>query len=212
MPRFITKKWIEVHDQSGGTYNTNKQIRFKTPMLRSDLCDYNDVYIVVTGKITVTNPNNNSYDKTLAFKNNESFISCVSKVNNPLIHDAYNLNFVTPLYNLLEYSKNYRKTTGSSWNYYRDEPNSGFNNNNRDTINYSIKCSGFINYKTSITGQLENDDDKKEDIKIAVPLQYLSNFWKTLNIPLINCEISLKLIWYKNCVLRSKATRSALAA
>ena len=212
MPRFITKKWIEVHDQSGGTYNTNKQIRFKTPMLRSDLCDYNDLYIVVTGKITVTNPNNNSYDKTLAFKNNEPFISCVSKVNSPLIHDAYNLNFVTPLYNLLEYSKNYRKTTGSSWNYYRDEPNSGFNNNNRDTINYSIKCSGFINYKTSITGQLENDDEKKEDIKIAVPLQYLSNFWKTLNIPLINCEISLKLIWYKNCVLRSKATRNALAA
>ena len=212
MPRFITKKWIEVHDQSGGTNNTNKQIRFKTPMLRSDLCDYNDVYIVVTGKITVTNPNNNSYDKTLAFKNNEPFISCVSKVNNPLIHDAYNLNFVTPLYNLLEYSKNYRKTTGSSWNYYRDEPNSGFNNNNRDTINYSIKCSGFINYKTSITGQLENDDEKKEDIKIAVPLQYLSNFWKTLNIPLINCEISLKLIWCKNCVLRSKATRNTLAA
>ena len=63
VPRFITKRWTEVHDQSGGTYNTNKQIRFKTSMLRSDLCNYSDVYIVVKGKITVTNPNNNAYDK-----------------------------------------------------------------------------------------------------------------------------------------------------
>ena len=79
VPRFITKKWIEVFDQSGGTYSTNKKIRFKTPMLRSDLCDYNDAYIVVTGKITVTNPDNNADDKKLAFKNNAPFISCVSK-------------------------------------------------------------------------------------------------------------------------------------
>ena len=56
VPRFITKKWIDVHDQSGETYNTNKQIRFKTSTLRSDLCDYSDVYIVVEGKSTVTNP------------------------------------------------------------------------------------------------------------------------------------------------------------
>ena len=63
VPRFITKKWIEVHDQSGGTYNTNKQIRFKTYMLRSYLCDYSDAYIVVKGKIIVTNPDNDAYDK-----------------------------------------------------------------------------------------------------------------------------------------------------
>ena len=156
-PRFINKKWIEVHDQSGETYNTNKQIRFKTLMLRSDLCDYNDAYIVVTGKITVTNPDNNAYDKKLAFKNNAPFINCVSKVNNTLIDDAYDLDVITLLYNLLEYSKNYRKTTGSLWNYYRDEPNSGFNSNNRDRINYSIKDSDSFNCKTSIT--LENDDE-----------------------------------------------------
>ena len=85
VPRFINKKWIEVFDQSGGTYNTNKQIRFKTPMLRTNLCGYNDAYIVVAGKITVTNPNNNAYDKKLAFKNNAPFITCVSKVDNTLI-------------------------------------------------------------------------------------------------------------------------------
>ena len=68
VPRFITKKWIEVNDQSGETYNTNKQIRFKPSLLRSDLCDFSDAYIVVKGKITVTNPNNNAYDKNLAFR------------------------------------------------------------------------------------------------------------------------------------------------
>ena len=94
VPRFITKKWIEVFDQSGGTYNTDKKIRFKTPMLRSDLCDYNDAYIVVTGKITVTNPDNDAYDKKLAFKNNAPFISCVSKVSNTLIDDTIYLNTV----------------------------------------------------------------------------------------------------------------------
>ena len=80
VPRFITKKWIEVFDQSGETYNTNKQIRFKTSMLRSDLCDYSDAYIVVKGTIFVTNPNNDAYDKKLAFKNNAPFISWILKL------------------------------------------------------------------------------------------------------------------------------------
>ena len=111
IPRFITKKWIEVFNQSGGTYNPNKQIRSKTPMLRSGFCDYNDAYIVVTVKITVTNPNNSAYDKTLSFKNNVPFIICVSKVGNTLTNNADNLDVVTSLYNLLEYSKSYGKTT-----------------------------------------------------------------------------------------------------
>ena len=67
VPRFITKKWVEVHDQSGGTCNTKKQVRFKTSMLKSDLCDYSDAYIVVKGKITVTKPNNDAYDKKISF-------------------------------------------------------------------------------------------------------------------------------------------------
>ena len=69
--RFVGKKWVEIYNESGGTYNVNKEIRFKTPMLRSDLCDYNDTYIVVAGKITVIDPNNNAYDKNLALKNND---------------------------------------------------------------------------------------------------------------------------------------------
>ena len=100
------------------------------------------------------------------------------------------LDVVMPLYNLLEYSKNYSKTTGSFWNYYRDEPNSGVNNN----INYSIKDSKSFNYKASIKGKLEGNKTEKES-EIVVPLKYLSTFWRILDIPLINNEINLILTW-----------------
>ena len=88
VPTFITKKWIEIHDQSEETYNTSKQIRFKTSMLRSDLCDYSAAHIVIKGKITVTNPNNDACDKKLFFKNNAPFTSCILKINNTLIDNA----------------------------------------------------------------------------------------------------------------------------
>ena len=180
VPRFITKKWIEVHDQSGSAedrYKPSKQIRFKTSMLRSDLCDFSDAYIVVKGTITVTkktftaydfeapnntaanvnatnNANNNAFgEKKLVFKNNAPFINCVSKINGVKIDNAEDLDVVMPMYNLLEYSKNYRKTTGSLWNYYRDEPN------NLPTDNYNadpITNSESFKYKSSITGKTSN--------------------------------------------------------
>ena len=153
VPRFITKKWIKVHDQSGTAedrYKRSKQIRFKTSMLRSDLYDYSDAYTVVKGKIIVTNPDNDAYNKKLAFKNNAPFTSCILKINNTLIDNAEDLDIVMPMWNLIEYSKNYRKTTASLWNYYRDEPKSGTKGN----INYSID-SKYFNYKTSIIGYLK---------------------------------------------------------
>ena len=121
LPIFVTKKWIEVYDQSEGNYDVNKEIRIKTSMLRSDLCDFSDAYIVVKGDITVTNPNNAKRNKAVAFKNNAPFINCISKINGVKIDNAEHLDVVMPMYNLLEYSKNYRKTTGILWNYYRDE-------------------------------------------------------------------------------------------
>ena len=105
-------KWIEVHDQLGNSkdrYKPDKRIRFKTSMPRSDLCDFSDEYIVVKETITVTNPGNNAYDQKLAFKNNAPFVSCVSKINHTLIDNAEDLDVVMPMYNLLEYSKNYSK-------------------------------------------------------------------------------------------------------
>ena len=161
VPRFITKKWIEVHDQSGNAedrYKPSKQIRFKTSMLRSDLCDFSDAYIVVKGTITVTDPHNDAYDNKLAFENNAAFVSCISKINNTLIDSAEDLDIVMPMYNLLEYSKTYSKTTRSFWNYYRDETNSGANKN----INYSIKDSKYSDNKTGITGEFEGNNTEKE--------------------------------------------------
>ena len=136
--RFITKKWIEVHDQSGSAedrYKPSKQIRFKTSMLRSDLCDFSDAYIVVKRDIILTKADRRGFIDTrnrfLAFKSNAPFTNCISKINNVLIDNTEGLDVVMPMYNLLEYSKNYRKTTGSLWNYHRDEPN------NLPTVNYN---------------------------------------------------------------------------
>ena len=109
LPRFVTKKWIEVYDQSEKNYNPNKEIRIKTSMLRSDLCDFSDAYIVVKGTITVTNPDNAKRNKVVAFKNNAPFINCISKINGVKIDNAEDLDVVMPMYNLLECSKNYRK-------------------------------------------------------------------------------------------------------
>ena len=104
------------------------------------------------------------------------------------------------MYNLLEYSKNYRKTTASLWNYYRDEPNSSTDDNNN--ITGSILNSEYFDYKANF---MENDvtqnNFKKNNVKIVIPLKHLSNFWRNLNIPLINCEVELILTWFKNCVL-----------
>ena len=138
-------------------------------MLRSDLCDFSDAYIVVKGAITVKKkkftaddfeaPNNTAAnatatnttnddafgEKKLIFKNNAPFINCTLKINGVKIDNAEDLDVVMPMYNLLEYSKNYRKTKGSLWNYYRDEPNSGINNG----ITYSIMSLKSFDYKAN---------------------------------------------------------------
>ena len=147
-------------------------------MLRSDLCDYSAAYIVKEA-ITVTDPDNNVYDKKLALKNNAPFTSCILKINNTLIDNKEYLEIVMPMYNLTEYSKNYSNTTERLWNNYRDEPNSETEVN----INYYIKDSKSLDYKTRITGRLEGNNTEKE-VETVVPLKHLSNFWRTLDIPL----------------------------
>ena len=109
VPRFINKKWIEVHDQSGETYNSNKQIRFKTSMLRSDLCDFNNAYIVVKGIVTdsADERDRDEMNRQVVSKNNVPFISCISKINGVLVENGEDLDILMPMYNLLKYSKNY---------------------------------------------------------------------------------------------------------
>ena len=106
LPKFVTKKWIEVYDQSQKNYDVNKEIRIKTSMLRSDLCDFSEAYIVVKGNITVSRPNDAKINKAVAFKNNAPFINCISEINGVKTDNAEDLDVVMPMYNLLEYSKN----------------------------------------------------------------------------------------------------------
>ena len=175
-------------------------------MLRSDFCDYSDTYLVGKGTITVTDPDNNTYDKKKTFKNNELFTSCISKINNTLIYNAEYLDFVMLMYNLIENSKNSSQITESLWNYYRDEQNCETEGN----INYSIEDSKSFDYKTRITGRLEGKN-AEEEVKLLLSkmLKNLSNFWRALDIPLIKCEITLMLTWSENCVITSKARKDA---
>ena len=145
--------------------------------------------------------------KKLVFKNNASFINCISKINGVKTDNAEDLDFVMPMYNSLEYSKNYRKTTGSLWNYYRDQPNSTIGDNN---ITHSILNSESFDYKASfMENGVTHDNLTKNAVKVVVPLKHLSNFWRQLDIPLINCEVELILTWFKNCALIDKSTREA---
>ena len=258
LTRFITKKWIEVYDQTGrNNYNVNNEIRIKTPMLRSDLCDFSDAYIVVEGEVTASfNPRKDDYGayvfpddifpdiifsggsnanqitaaanpartnaintannaandarnliKGVSFKYNASFINCISKTNRTLINNAEDLDVTMPLYNLLEYSKKYRKTTGSLWNYYRDDPTSD------GEINYYLGPNSF-DLKSSIAGQLGyiNNDNRanKDKIRFVVPLKNLTNFWRSLKMPMNNCKIELILTWSKSCVILSNVRRDVI--
>ena len=118
-----------------------------------------------------------TYDKELTLKNNGPFVSCISKINNTLIDNAEDLDVAMPMYNLLEYSKSYGKTTRNFWNYYRDEPNKESIGGGNGAIKYSIKNLKSFDYKTSISGTLE-DDKTKTEAETVVLLKHLSNFGK----------------------------------
>ena len=136
----------------------------------------------------------------MAFKNNAPFINRISKNSGVQIDNAEDLDVVMPMYNLLEYSKNYRKTTGSLSNYYRDEPSNSLSSNSES---FKYKTSITVNAYNLGVGDTGYDANKvgKSETEVVIPLKHLSNFWRTLNIPLINCELELILTWSKNCVL-----------
>ena len=221
LSKFVTRNYVKVNSLSN-TYNENRSIRFKTPMLRSDLCDYADAYILVNGSIIVAgNQPRDRQNRLLILKNNTPFVSCITRINNELIEDVDDLDIVMPIYNLLGYSKNYRKTIGSLYNYYRDELNDDDNN----FANNNVVSSNIFNYKNKIIGNTYNVDSTivpaaggarvanpnydannsgEKNVELAVPLKYLGNFWRALGIPLISSEVSLELKWNKNCVITSQ--------
>ena len=124
--KFTTRNWVQINDDIRGAYSPNKQIRFKTAMLRSSLCDYSDAYILVKGNITVNNTAGaaaaNNTNQKVIFKNCAPFTNCISKRNNSLIDNAEYIDIVMPICNLIEYSDIYSKTSGTLWKYCKDIP------------------------------------------------------------------------------------------
>ena len=154
-------------------------------------------------------------NRPLILKNNAPFVSCITRINGESIEDADDLDIVMSMYNLLEYSKNYRKTIGLLYNYYRDELSDDADDNNFDNIN--VVNSNTFKYKNKIAGNTDNvnagvqgyDVNKNgtQEVELSIPLKYLVNFWRALNIPLINSEVSSELKWDKNCIITSLEQR-----
>ena len=192
--KFRTRNWVEINDEERGIYFHNKQIKFKSSMLRSSLHDYSDAYILAKGNITVNNTTAagaaaNNTNKKVIFKNCAPFTNRISKINNTQIDNAEYIDIVMSMYNLIEYSDNYSKTSGSLWQYCKEIP--AINNSGAIVDFNEINATDLFNFKTKITGQ--TNDDGILNVEIMVPLKHLSNFWRTLEMPLINCEVELIL-------------------
>ena len=141
----------------------------------------------------------NNANKKVIFKNCAPFTDCISKINNTQVDNAKDIDIVMPMYNLIEYSDNYSKTSGSLWQFCKDIPAV---NNEGNIVDFNgANATDSFNFKTKITGQTDDDDGKINDIEIMVPLKPLSNFWTTLEMPLINCEDNLILTWSADCVI-----------
>ena len=193
--KFRIKTWVEINDDSRETYKTNSKIKFKTSLLKSSLCDYSDAYILVKGTITVPNTAAaaaavNNGDKKVIFKNCAHFTDCISEIINTQVDNAKDIDVVMQMYNFIEYSDNCGEKPA-------------VNNNGVIVAFNTANVTDSFNFKEKITGQ--TDDNGTKDVDIIVPLKYLSNFWKTLEMPSINCEINLILTCYANCVIVSTA-------
>ena len=157
---------------------------------------YSDAYILAKGKVTVNNTaaadaDANNTNKKVIFKNCASFTECISRINNTQVDDAKCIDIIMSMYNLIEYSDNYSKTSGSLWQYCKDI--SAVNDNGDIVYFNGANATDSFNFKTKITAQTD-DDGQINNVAIMVPLKYLINFWRTVEIILINCEVSLILV------------------
>ena len=149
LTKFRTKNWVEINDDSCRTHSVNSQIKFKTLMLRSSLCNYSDAYILVSGTITVPNTGiaaNSNIRKIIAIKNYTPFTDYISEINNTQIDNAIYIDIIMSVYDLIEYSDKYSKTSGILWQYYRDD---SFLNKNGDIADFPVdnNNSAFLNLK-----------------------------------------------------------------
>ena len=161
--------------------------------------DYSDAYIVVRETIDLlaaaANENDNA-EKDVVFKNNAPFRSCMSKISCTLIDTAKNLDIAMPMNILLEYSHNFPKISGRLWNYYRDEIS---NVNDTKIVGKTLEIPSSQEMIEILTER--HNLEPILNVEVTVPLKYLSNFWRSLDISLINCEEELDLLWRKDSVL-----------
>ena len=194
------------NDENNTNYRVNKDtgannpdtIKYDTRVLKRNLCDYAEAYILVDGTIRGTGGNNNT---RLALKNCAPFIKCNLKINDEHVHTAENLDIVVPMYNLIEYSDNYQDSSATLYQYKRDEPPEAnaiadLTADNLSSFKYKINLLGDRNVVGGIV---------RLNVKVAIPLKYLSNFFRSLEMPLINCKIKLNLTRKKECVLSTDA-------
>ena len=191
--KFTTITWFEISNDSCGTYNTNSQIIFKTAMLKSSLCDYSDVYIHVKGTIAIPNipaagAATNNIDKKVIIKSCTPFTDCISEINNTQVDNANDFDVVISICNLIEYSDNHSKTSGSLLQYCSGKPAIDANGNIIEFTNANAITNSF-KLKERKTDKTENDDTK--DFEILVPLKYLSNFERILEMALMYSEVNL---------------------
>ena len=180
--RFVTRKSRIFNDQPNVKYSVGNNSIYSTKAFKSNLCDYSDAYILVNDDITVTNVPTTQ----VAFKNCAPYTKCITKIDGAIIDVIEELDLVVPMYNLVEYSPNYTDTTGSLWFYSEDEATDiGIDIENTDdfkSFKYKAKLLGNTVAANQNNRILENGT-------IAVPLKYLINFWRSLQMPLINFKI-----------------------
>ena len=203
---FATKKWYIINDENNTNYGVNKDTGADNPdtnkydarILKPNLCDYAEAYILVDGTIR----SGASVNATrLALKNCAPFTKYNLEINDEHVDTGENLDIVMPMYNLIECSDNYQDSSATLYQYKRDEPPeddvaADLTADNSSSFKYKIKLlSNVIEVGGNAAGV------RRLNVKIAVPLKYLSNFFRLLEMPLINCKIKLNLTWKKECVL-----------
>ena len=202
------KKWYIINDENNTNYGVNKDtgennpdtIKYDTRVLKPNLCDYAEAYILVDGTIRAANAVNAT---RLALKNCVPFTKCNLEINDEHVDTAENLDIIMPMYNLIEYSDNYQDSSAMLYQYKRDEPPD-------NNVNLTADNSTSLKYKDNLLGNIDaaNPDNTRVgrlNVKIVVPIKYLSNFFRSLEMPLINCKIKLNLTWKKECVLSTAA-------
>ena len=166
-----------IDSESNSNYSHENEIKFSTNSLESSLCDYSDAYVLVTENIAVAGANNNT---KVAFKNCSPFRECRTEINETFVDNAEHINIAMPMYNLIEYSNNYSDTSGSLWQFKRNEI--------EGDVNLTIDGNDIPNNSSSFkyTSSLFTN---RNSIKIAVQLKYSTNFWRSLEVPWINCKV-----------------------